>query len=115
MRNEQTILPGLMNARAAFQNFVDEFLYMKKHNGWGVLTYTFHQHVIACGHRMLALEAFIEVLASEGPTSSPWKGGRVLPRSPFRTASASVADARRPFIATARKRSPSPKSSSPVL
>lgn len=66
MRTEQTILPGLMNARAVFQNFVDEFLYMKKHNDWGVLTYTFHPHVIGRGQRMLALEAFIETLAGEG-------------------------------------------------
>ena len=30
------------------------------------LTYTFHPHVIGRGQRMLALEAFIERLASEG-------------------------------------------------
>jgi peptidoglycan/xylan/chitin deacetylase (PgdA/CDA1 family) len=66
MRTEQTILPGLMNARAVFQNFTDEFLYMKKHNDWGVLTYTFHPHVVGRGQRMLALEQFIETLAEEG-------------------------------------------------
>ena len=68
MRTEQTILPGLMNARAVFQNFIDEFFYMKKHNDWGVLTYTFHPHVIGRGQRMLGLEAFIETLANEGAT-----------------------------------------------
>jgi peptidoglycan-N-acetylglucosamine deacetylase len=66
MRTEQTILPGLMSARAVFQNFTDEFLYMKKHSDWGVLTYTFHPHVIGRGQRMLALEQFIETLSEEG-------------------------------------------------
>jgi peptidoglycan-N-acetylglucosamine deacetylase len=66
MRTEQTILPGLMNARAVFQNFTDEFTYFKKHNEWGVLTYTFHPHVVGRGQRMLALERFIETLSEEG-------------------------------------------------
>ena len=66
MRTEQTILPGLMNAQAVFQNFADEFTYMKKHHDWGVLTYTFHPHVVGRGQRMLALERFIETLADQG-------------------------------------------------
>jgi peptidoglycan-N-acetylglucosamine deacetylase len=66
MRTEQTILPGLMNAQSVFQNFTDEFIYMKKHNEWGVLTYTFHPHVVGRGQRMLALERFIEILTQEG-------------------------------------------------
>ena len=39
---------------------------MKKHHDWGVLTYTFHPHVIGRGHRMLMLEHLIEVLKAEG-------------------------------------------------
>jgi peptidoglycan/xylan/chitin deacetylase (PgdA/CDA1 family) len=66
MRTEQTILPGLMNARSVFQNFADEFTYMKQHNEWGVLTYTFHPHVVGRGQRMLALEGFVEMLRHEG-------------------------------------------------
>ena len=66
MRTEQTILPGLMNARSVFQNFADEFTYMKQHNEWGVLTYTFHPHVVGRGQRMLALEGFVEMLRREG-------------------------------------------------
>ncbi len=66
MRTDQTILPGLMNARAVFQNFADEFTYMKKHAEWGVLTYTFHPHVVGRGQRMLALEQLIEILAEGG-------------------------------------------------
>ncbi len=65
MRTEQTILPGLMNARLVLQNFADEFTYMKKHNDWGVLTYTFHPHVIGRGQRMLAFEQFVEMLGRE--------------------------------------------------
>lgn len=49
-----------------FQNFADEFTYMKKHAEWGVLTYTFHPHVVGRGQRMLALEQLIEILAEGG-------------------------------------------------
>ncbi len=66
MRTEQTILPGLMNARSVFQNFADEFTYMKQRNEWGVLTYTFHPHVVGRGQRMLALEGFVEMLGNQG-------------------------------------------------
>jgi len=55
-----------MNARSVFQNFADEFTYMKQHNEWGVLTYTFHPHVVGRGQRMLALEGFVETLRHEG-------------------------------------------------
>ena len=60
------ILPGNMNARMVIENWINEFRYMKKHESWGVLTYTFHPHVIGRGHRMLMLEHMIEVLAREG-------------------------------------------------
>ena len=66
MRTEQTILPGLQNARAVFQNFADEFAYMRKSVDWGVLTYTFHPHVVGRGYRMLALEALIATLREGG-------------------------------------------------
>jgi peptidoglycan/xylan/chitin deacetylase (PgdA/CDA1 family) len=66
MRTEQTVMPGLMNARAVFQNFLDEFTYMTTHAEWGVLTYTFHPHVVGRGQRMLALEEFIETLQAGG-------------------------------------------------
>ena len=66
MRTEQAIQPGLMNARAVFENWLDEYIYMDAHYDWGVLTYTFHPHVIGRGHRMLALERFIKALAARG-------------------------------------------------
>jgi len=62
MRTEQTILPGLQNARAVFQNFADEFEFMRRTVDWGILTYTFHPHVVGRGSRMLALEGLIRTL-----------------------------------------------------
>lgn len=65
-RSPQGILPGGMNARLVIENFINEFKYMKKYYDWGVLTYTFHPHVIGRGHRMFMLEHMIEVLKAEG-------------------------------------------------
>ncbi len=66
MRTDAGILPGGMNARLVIENFINEFRYMKKHHDWGVLTYTFHPHVIGRGHRMFMLEHMIETLRAEG-------------------------------------------------
>jgi peptidoglycan-N-acetylglucosamine deacetylase len=66
MRTDTGILPGLMNARSVFQNFVDEFEYMRRETDWGILTYTFHPHVVGRGQRMLALEEMIKSLAGAG-------------------------------------------------
>lgn len=57
-----------MSARLALENWIDEFRYMKRHCDWGVLTYTFHPHIIGRGHRMAALEQLVEVLRTEGAT-----------------------------------------------
>ena len=67
-RSEAGILPGNMNARMVFENFINEFRYMKKHYDWGILTYTFHPHVVGRGHRMLMLEHMIETLRAEDAT-----------------------------------------------
>ena len=66
MRTATTVLPGLQPARAVLQNWLDEFLYMKRSVDWGVLTYTMHPYVIGRGYRMLALEDFIDRLIKEG-------------------------------------------------
>ena len=65
-RSDAGILPGGMNARGVIENFINEFKYMKKYYDWGVLTYTFHPHVIGRGHRMYMFEHMIEVLRAEG-------------------------------------------------
>ena len=66
VRTSSTILAGMQSARAVMQNWLDEFLYMKKLVEWGVLTYTMHPYVIGRGYRMLALEDLVDRLAVEG-------------------------------------------------
>jgi peptidoglycan-N-acetylglucosamine deacetylase len=66
VRTPQTVLQGLMPARAVMQNWLDEFLYMKKTVDWGILTYTMHPYVIGRGYRMLALEWLVENLRARG-------------------------------------------------
>ena len=66
VRTPNSILPGLMNANDVLENWIDDFLYMKREMIWGVLTCTFHPFVVGRGHRMLMLERFIARLAAEG-------------------------------------------------
>jgi peptidoglycan/xylan/chitin deacetylase (PgdA/CDA1 family) len=66
-RSTGGILPGLMNARLVGENWLGDFHYMARQD-WGVITYTFHPHVIGRGHRMLMLEALIDQLMSSGAT-----------------------------------------------
>jgi len=66
VRTQATILPGLQSARTVMQNWMDEFLYMKKTVDWGVLTYTMHPYVIGRGYRMLALEDLVKNLSAAG-------------------------------------------------
>jgi peptidoglycan/xylan/chitin deacetylase (PgdA/CDA1 family) len=39
---------------------------MADHYDWGVLTYTFHPHVIGRGHRLIMLEGLIDKLKAAG-------------------------------------------------
>lgn len=66
LRQPETILASLQPARAVMQNWLDEFMYMKKSVDWGVLTYTMHPYVIGRGYRMLALENLVDTLRKEG-------------------------------------------------
>ena len=66
VRTKNTILPGLMNADLVLENWVDDFLYLKKTLKWGVITYTFHPFVIGRGGRMLILEKLISKLKNSG-------------------------------------------------
>jgi len=70
IRTPTAILPGLQSARAVMQNWLDEFLYMKRRVEWGVLTYTMHPYVIGRGYRMLAFEDLVARLAAEGAVFS---------------------------------------------
>jgi peptidoglycan/xylan/chitin deacetylase (PgdA/CDA1 family) len=68
MRNPNgSIQAGLMNANNVLENFVDDFTYMTEVcPDFGILTYTFHPHVIGRGHRMMMLERLIKKVAAAG-------------------------------------------------
>ena len=66
MRMQNFIQPGLMNAGLVGENLLADFTYMREHYEWGILTYTFHPHVIGRGHRMIMLENLIERLREGG-------------------------------------------------
>lgn len=66
MRNANGVQQGLMNANAVLGNFVDDFTYMTRVQERGILTYTFHPHVIGRGHRMMMLERLILALLEQG-------------------------------------------------
>lgn len=66
MRSPTGLQQGLMNASAVLQNWVDDFTYMTRIQDFGILTYTFHPHVIGRGHRMMALERLITSLLEQG-------------------------------------------------
>ena len=66
LRTKATILQGLMNANSVLENWINDFLYMKKTEKWGILNYTFHPFVIGRGHRMMALEKLLKRLSNEG-------------------------------------------------
>jgi len=61
-----SVQQGLMNATAVLENFVDDFTYMTWVCDYGILTYTFHPHVIGRGHRMMMLERLIQRLIEGG-------------------------------------------------
>jgi peptidoglycan/xylan/chitin deacetylase (PgdA/CDA1 family) len=66
IRTPTWILQGLMNARHVLQNWIDDFMYLREHLDWGIITYTFHPFVIGRGHRMMVLEHLIRTLLDHG-------------------------------------------------
>jgi peptidoglycan-N-acetylglucosamine deacetylase len=67
MRNPNGVQQGLMNATSVLENFVDDYTYMTRvQPDFGILTYTFHPHVIGRGHRMMMLERLIQKLMEQG-------------------------------------------------
>jgi peptidoglycan/xylan/chitin deacetylase (PgdA/CDA1 family) len=68
MRTPSGANAGLMNARLVGEGWLADFTYMTRHYDWGVLTYTFHPHVIGRGHRLAMLEDLIDRLAAAGAT-----------------------------------------------
>lgn len=68
MRYQNMIQPGLMNANLVLENWLGDFHYLRDNFDWGILTYTFHPHVIGRGHRMRMLEQLIAGLQEAGAT-----------------------------------------------
>jgi peptidoglycan-N-acetylglucosamine deacetylase len=67
MRNPNgAIQQGLSNATQVLENFIDDFVYMTRIRDRGILTYTFHPHVVGRGHRMMMLERLILKLLEHG-------------------------------------------------
>lgn len=66
LRTPQFLMPGLRSAREVMDSWYDEFVYMKQHEDWGVLTYTMHPYVIGRGFRMLAFERLVDKLIADG-------------------------------------------------
>lgn len=66
IRTPDWVLPGNMNANLVLDNWVNDFVYLRDHLDWGVITYTFHPFVIGRGHRMLVLEKLLRTLKEGG-------------------------------------------------
>lgn len=60
------ILPGLAKPDDMFDNFLGDATWMVRDIEAGVLSYVFHPQVIGRGHRLLALERFVDGLADLG-------------------------------------------------
>ncbi|MEO5784372.1 MAG: polysaccharide deacetylase [Casimicrobiaceae bacterium] len=66
LRMKTSLMPGLMNAQAVVDNWINDYLYLRDNFDWGVITYTFHPFVIGRGHRMMALEKLLRTMAESG-------------------------------------------------
>jgi hypothetical protein len=60
------ILPGLRATGDVYANFTDDIVYMERDFDEGVAVITFHPQVSGRGHRLLALERWIDQLAAMG-------------------------------------------------
>jgi peptidoglycan-N-acetylglucosamine deacetylase len=68
LRQPNVLQAGLMNADLVLENWFHDFAYMRDHYDWGVLTYTFHPHIIGRGHRLIMLDRLIQKLREAGAT-----------------------------------------------
>lgn len=86
IRTPTWILPGNMNANRVLDNWVNDFVYLRDHLDWGVITYTFHPFVIGRGHRMLVLEKLIQTLKDGGAVFMKLEdaAAEYAQRAPFR-------------------------------
>jgi peptidoglycan/xylan/chitin deacetylase (PgdA/CDA1 family) len=66
VRTDTVNRQGLMNANLVGENWINDFLYMRRAVDWGVLTYTCHPYVIGRGARMMMLEKVITTARKNG-------------------------------------------------
>ena len=65
---QRTLMPGLRRPAEMFDNFAGDLRWMVANVVHGVATFVFHPQVIGRGHRMLALEAWLDEIADLGLT-----------------------------------------------
>lgn len=63
LRLPHSIMLGLKKPEDMFRSWTDDIVYMLRDFSNGVLVFTFHPQVIGRGHRMLALETWLEGLS----------------------------------------------------
>ncbi len=66
LRTPSGLLPGLRRPPEVFENWMEDVQYMLRDYENGVLTATFHPQVSGRGHRLLALEKWIDALMNMG-------------------------------------------------
>lgn len=66
IRTDTVNRQGLMNAAQVGENWINDFLFMRRAVDWGVLTYTCHPYVIGRGARMMMLEKVITTARRNG-------------------------------------------------
>lgn len=60
LRSGDAVMPGLQDPRSMFARWYDDLLWMLRELDGGVLTVTCHPEVIGRGHRLLALEEWLD-------------------------------------------------------
>ena len=66
VKTEHSLRQGLQNANNVYDNWINDFVYMRQSVEWGVLTYTCHPFIIGRGHRIMMLERLIETMKEQG-------------------------------------------------
>jgi len=67
---KRMIMPGLARPEDMFANWMGDLKWMVRDVTGGVVTYVFHPQVIGRGHRLLALESFLDEAIEIGVTFS---------------------------------------------
>jgi peptidoglycan-N-acetylglucosamine deacetylase len=66
LRTPETVQVPSFDPSNLFDNAIGDFLWMRRELDRGVLTITMHPYIIGRGHRLLALEQFLDTLIDQG-------------------------------------------------